>query len=283
MQNNIVRRILGSEDNLSSSEGEDEDERKGEAGGILARRTSSRVAATAAPSAAAPAIVPAVVPAVVPAAAPAAAALAAAKKSTRQARDAARALAKRQQQATPLTSRQIGQSVGAAHARLVDMLGTSQPDLEEIRLAAQQLRMALATPGYKPCKKTAGKYKNALASAESHLQPPVQPPVQPMMQPKVQPPVQPLMQPPLQPPMQPPMQPSMQPYVQPAYVQPPMQPGQSPPGDVRAMMKQLRGLKAAQAIPGQEPSALAARAQQMDGLECDIEERERKFRKYGSW
>ena len=34
---------------------------------------------------------------------------------------------------------------------------------------------------------------------------------------------------------------------------------------------------------GQEPSALAARAQQMDGLECDIEERERKFRKYGSW
>ena len=77
--------------------------------------------------------------------------------------------------------------------------------------------------------------------------------------------------------MQPPMQPVVQPTVHPGQTSL----LQSPPSDLRAMMKQLRGLRAAQAIPGQEPSALAARAQQMDGLEYDIEERERKFRKYG--
>ena len=49
------------------------------------------------------------------------------------------------------------------------------------------------------------------------------------------------------------------------------------------MKRQARGLKAAQAIPGQEPSAMAARAQQIDGLECEVDERERKFRKYGQW
>jgi uncharacterized protein (DUF3084 family) len=52
---------------------------------------------------------------------------------------------------------------------------------------------------------------------------------------------------------------------------------------VKALKKQVRGLKAAQAVPGQEPSAMATRAQQIDGLECELEERERKFRKYGRW
>ena len=57
----------------------------------------------------------------------------------------------------------------------------------------------------------------------------------------------------------------------------------SPPGSVKALKRQIRGLKAAQAEPGQEPSARAARAQQIDGLECDLEDRERKFRKHGKW
>ena len=52
---------------------------------------------------------------------------------------------------------------------------------------------------------------------------------------------------------------------------------------MKALKKQIRGLKAAQAEPGQEASERAARAQQIDGLECDLEERERKFRKYGKW
>ena len=83
---------------------------------------------------------------------------------------------------------------------------------------------------------------------------------------------------PTQPPYQPP------PYQPPPY-QPPYQPQQydSPPPSVKALKKQIRGLKAAQAIPGQEPSAMAARAQQIDGLECELDERERKFRKYCSW
>ena len=82
-------------------------------------------------------------------------------------------------------------------------------------------------------------------------------------------------------------QPQLQPQPQPqpamhaqAAVQPQIA---SPPGSVRQLRKQIRGLRAAQAIPGQEPAALAARAQEIDGLECDIEERERKFRKYGLW
>ena len=41
--------------------------------------------------------------------------------------------------------------------------------------------------------------------------------------------------------------------------------------------------KEAQAEPGQEPSVRAARRQQIAELEDDLEERERKFRKYGSW
>ena len=45
----------------------------------------------------------------------------------------------------------------------------------------------------------------------------------------------------------------------------------------------IRGLKQAQAISGQEPTALAARAQQLDRYECDLDERERKKRKYGRW
>ena len=83
------------------------------------------------------------------------------------------------------------------------------------------------------------------------------------------------------------LQPQLQPQPQPqpamhaqAAVQPQIA---SPPGSVRQLRKQIRGLRAAQAIPGQEPAALAARAQEIDGLECDMEERERKFRKYGQW
>ena len=83
------------------------------------------------------------------------------------------------------------------------------------------------------------------------------------------------------------LQPQLQPQPQPqpamhaqAAVQPQIA---SPPGSVRQLRKQIRGLRAAQAIPGQEPAALAARAQEIDGLECDVEERERKFRKYGQW
>jgi hypothetical protein len=168
------------------------------------------------------------------------------------------------------------------------MLGTAQPNLEEIKSAAQHLRMALATPGYKPCKKTAPKYQQALASADSVLKPAVLPPLLPPLQPPLQPLVQPAVQPLVQPAVQPLVQPAaVQPAaVQPAAVQPPVQPGQtpeSPPGDVRAMVKQLRGLRAAQAIPGQDAPTLAARAQLMDGLECDIEERQRKYRKYGHW
>ena len=68
----------------------------------------------------------------------------------------------------------------------------------------------------------------------------------------------------------------------PVYQPPPYQPQQdhSPPPSVKALEKQARGPKAAHAIPGQEPSAMAARAQQIDGLECELDERERKFRKY---
>ena len=63
----------------------------------------------------------------------------------------------------------------------------------------------------------------------------------------------------------------------------PHQQDNSPPGSVRALKKQIRGLSAAQVIPGQQPEALAARALQIDGLQTDLEERERKFRKYGHW
>ena len=52
---------------------------------------------------------------------------------------------------------------------------------------------------------------------------------------------------------------------------------------MRELKKLIRGLKKAQSVPGQEAAALAARAQQIDGYECDIEERERKYRKYGRW
>jgi hypothetical protein len=45
----------------------------------------------------------------------------------------------------------------------------------------------------------------------------------------------------------------------------------------------IRGLQQAQAIPGQEAAALAARAQQLSGYECDLDERKRQKRKYGSW
>ena len=63
----------------------------------------------------------------------------------------------------------------------------------------------------------------------------------------------------------------------------PHQQDNSPPGSVRALKKQIRGLSAAQVIPGQQPEALAARALQIDGLQTDLEERERKFREYGHW
>ena len=104
-------------------------------------------------------------------------------------------------------------------------------------------------------------------------------------------------QPPDYPPYYPPYYPSPAPYYPspapshvpphaplhaPPWPQPQPQQDDSPPGSVRALKKQVRGLKAAQFIPGQEPSAMAARAQ-IDGLECELEERERKFRKYRRW
>ena len=61
------------------------------------------------------------------------------------------------------------------------------------------------------------------------------------------------------------------------------QPSPSPPGSVRALKKMIRGLQQAQAIPGQEAAALAARAQQLSGYECDLDERKRQKRNYGSW
>ena len=57
----------------------------------------------------------------------------------------------------------------------------------------------------------------------------------------------------------------------------------SPPGSVKQLKKLIRGLKKAQAVPGQDAAALAARAQEIDGYECDLDERQRKKRKYGSW
>ena len=63
----------------------------------------------------------------------------------------------------------------------------------------------------------------------------------------------------------------------------PPQPSPSPPGSVRQLKKMIRGLKQAQAIPGQVPADLAARAQQLDGYECDLDERMRQKRKYGRW
>ena len=52
----------------------------------------------------------------------------------------------------------------------------------------------------------------------------------------------------------------------------------SPPGSVRLLRKQLRGLRAAQGV-----ERTAAREQQIGELEYDLEERERKYRKYGRW
>ena len=63
----------------------------------------------------------------------------------------------------------------------------------------------------------------------------------------------------------------------------PEEPSPSPPGSVRQLKKLIRGLRAAQVIPGQEPPALAARAQELAGYECDLEDRERKYRKTGRW
>ena len=57
----------------------------------------------------------------------------------------------------------------------------------------------------------------------------------------------------------------------------------SPAGSVKKLKKQIRGLKAAQTIPGQTPADMAAREQQIDGLEYDLEERQRKKRKTGRW
>ena len=52
-------------------------------------------------------------------------------------------------------------------------------------------------------------------------------------------------------------------------------------------MKQLKkltsGLKTAQAVPGQDPAALAMRAITLDGYECDLADRLRRKRKYGVW
>ena len=55
----------------------------------------------------------------------------------------------------------------------------------------------------------------------------------------------------------------------------------SPPGSIKQLRRQLRGLREAQTIPGQEASVMAGRAQQISELSFDLEEREHKLRKYG--
>ena len=55
-------------------------------------------------------------------------------------------------------------------------------------------------------------------------------------------------------------------------------PSPSPPGSVKALKKSLRVLKAAQAYEG-----TAQRAGEIEGVQTDLEERERKYRKYGRW
>ena len=52
----------------------------------------------------------------------------------------------------------------------------------------------------------------------------------------------------------------------------------SPPGSVRLIRKQLRGLRAAQGV-----ERTAGREKQIGELEFDLEERERKYRKAGHW
>ena len=52
----------------------------------------------------------------------------------------------------------------------------------------------------------------------------------------------------------------------------------SPPGSVKLIRKQLRGLRAAQGV-----ERTAAFAQQIGELEYELEERERKHAKYGKW
>ena len=107
----------------------------------------------------------------------------------------------------------------------------------------------------------------------------------PMWQQQQQPPMWQQQQQPMWQQQQPPMRQQQQQPPQTPYQQQrqPHQQEDSPPGSVRAVKKQIRGLLAAQAIPGQQPADLAARAQQIDGLQTDLEERERKFRKHGHW
>ena len=57
----------------------------------------------------------------------------------------------------------------------------------------------------------------------------------------------------------------------------------SPPRSVQQLKRLISGLKAAQAVPGQEPAAKTARAQELDGAEFDLAERVRKCKKYGHW
>ena len=52
----------------------------------------------------------------------------------------------------------------------------------------------------------------------------------------------------------------------------------SPPGDVRAIQKRLAGLQRAQMR-----NCTDAREEQIGELEYELDERKRKFRKYGHW
>ena len=56
------------------------------------------------------------------------------------------------------------------------------------------------------------------------------------------------------------------------------EPSPSPPASYRALKKQMRGLVAAQAFEATRAGAL-----QIELLQADIDERDRKFRKYGRW
>ena len=56
------------------------------------------------------------------------------------------------------------------------------------------------------------------------------------------------------------------------------EPSPSPPASYRALKRSLRGHIAAQAFQGTREGA-----QQIELLQADIDERDRKYRKYGRW
>ena len=50
---------------------------------------------------------------------------------------------------------------------------------------------------------------------------------------------------------------------------------------MRMLRRQIRGLRNAQGVVGQDPRDMAAQARQLGELEEELSDRMRKFRKYG--